>query len=176
MQLADGWLKIDNNGNLVKVSRITPAEAQILKRGFGQVVAGSNEVISPLVHLVILKDEVKRSKVDEFKRLSAKYGQQKTEKAFPGENPNIPDTFAEIKLINTDEAEPKAAKLHEILPLAALPKGDNGQDMAEESEKQSQIDALIEQNKQLMDTVNNLLKQQQQKPVDTGTPGVTSPK
>jgi hypothetical protein len=125
MQLANVWFSLNELGSNVRKAGVTPAECQVLKRQFGYKAPGTNETSNPITHLDILKEEVTRSASDEYTRLCGRYGEKLVKDMFPGENPNIPETFEKAGFTATDETEPKKnPKELERLPLAALPKGD----------------------------------------------------
>lgn len=58
---------------------------------------------------VSISGQVKRSSAEEAARLRAEYGPDEFAKAFPGANPKLPETFAEIGLV-VEEPETKPAK------------------------------------------------------------------
>lgn len=143
MQVANVWLQLNELGSNVQLKRITPAEALIVRKLHGVKVEGQTKPTNPLSHIDILKEDVKRDNEAEYSRLAKKFGNKVVETAFPGENPKLPQTFAEAGFENTDEAAPKEGKAMEVASLATLPKGDKGNDLDPElASKDAEIAAL----------------------------------
>jgi hypothetical protein len=99
MQVAEGRLKIDPSGSDIPVHLMTPAEAQILSKGFEVVANGK-----PLYN-VYLVGSTKRSREFEIARLREKYKNLNittqgkltnvVDMLYPGASPSLPETFAD---------------------------------------------------------------------------------
>lgn len=163
MELADVWIKINDNGSQVKKSRISPAEAIVLRSQFGVRVEGQAKPLSPFDHLHI-NDSTERSADSDFQRLTNQYGKVMMDKVFPGENPNIPMTFETAGFEETNDLEPKAGKaFHKYEDLNKLPKEEvtDEQSVKEVAEREAQSKLLVEQQKainQMGEQVSKLLK------------------
>lgn len=159
MQVANVWIQIDGLGSNCQKTNVTPAEAQVFKKQFGYKVSGSSKVTNPITHLDIIPTEVTRSNADEFERLTRKYGDKVIEVMFPGENPQLPKTFKEAGFESSKDKQPEAGEMHEILPLAKLPKEEtqDEQSVAEIASRDKTINEQGKQIKDLTDAVNKLL-------------------
>lgn len=141
MELANVWVEIDTLHNNVQLKRVSPPEAQVYRKQFGYKTPGTNKTTNPISHLEIVEKDAKRATQDEFDRLCRKFGNKLVEELFPGANPVLPQTFKEAGFDESKEKSPEAGKMHEILPLAKLPKEET-QD--EESVKETEArDAKI---------------------------------
>lgn len=132
MQLATIWLEMDELKNNLRLTNITPAQAQVLRRQFGKKVPGQAKPTNPITHLKITGQN-KRTASNEYSRLVLRYGEKLVTDMFPGENPNCPLTFKDAGFKETEQPEPEYGTKHEILPLAKLPVGDSGEDIEQEN-------------------------------------------
>lgn len=102
MEIGECWLVLSKEGNNVKKSGVTPAEAQLLRELHGKNCGGN-----PITQLKVQGEAQVRGRStdgvvvrartakEEYSRLMSVY-QQKTVKAlFPGLNPQMPETFVE---------------------------------------------------------------------------------
>jgi hypothetical protein len=150
MEIANVWLEISDLRSNVLKRNVTPAEVSILKSIFSTKIPGTNETTNPFQHVSINPSEVVRSNQDEINRLCKIYGTDRFEECFPGSNPKLPITFAEIDIKNTETLEPTSGKLHEIPPLSTLASGDDGSDIELPSAAEAALKAkVVELEKQL---------------------------
>lgn len=161
MQLANIWFNLNELGSNVGKQGVTPAECQVIKRQFGYKSPGTNETSNPITHIDVLKEEVKRTANEEYTRLCQRYGERLVKDMFPGENPNIPETFEKAGFSTTDEKAPKAnPKVLERLPLAELPKGDlKGTITAADAKLVEESATQMKQVEELAKQVEDLKKQ-----------------
>jgi hypothetical protein len=109
MELATLTLKLNHNGTDVRKTDITPAEAQVLRRMF-EPLCGTNPICDLKVTGKALTSEHTgqgedaevesrdRTPEEEIMRLRGMYDSRLIEKMFPGENPNLPETFAKARI------------------------------------------------------------------------------
>lgn len=76
----------------IPVRFITPAEAQVLS------VMHKNGAGGPVILDVALTDDVPRDSRAELARLRHKYGTKAVDPLWPGLNPQLPQTFADVGL------------------------------------------------------------------------------
>lgn len=119
MERANVWVEINDLHDTVHIKNVTPAQAVILRSQFGVTVEGQPMPISPIVHLH-KQEPVHRTASEEYARLRRIFPPKIVQDAFPGQNPNIPMTFAEIGLSETEEKAPKAGKEHDRVPLEKM--------------------------------------------------------
>lgn len=119
MQTANAWVEINDLHDNVQIKNITPAEALVTRKLFGVKIAGQAKPMNPITHLDINSKEVTRTKEQEYARLVKKYGDKKISEIFPGENPNIPDTFKEVNL-DIKGKEPEKGDETQVTELAKL--------------------------------------------------------
>lgn len=87
MQLANCKVRLmDDLGNEIPKTCVTPAEVLMLQREHGQAAVVN---ITPLINN-------KRTHANELRRLVDNYGAKKVAEAFPGAAPRLPVTFEEI--------------------------------------------------------------------------------
>ena len=151
MEVAHGWVEVNSLHDNVRVKHITPAEAIVMRSQFGVKIDGEAKPTNPLTHLDVHPDKLVRSKDQEFSRLVRKFGSKLISKVFPGENPNIPLTFKEAGFEATEESEPKAGKLPEIIPLASLSKEETSDEesVVQASARVAQQDLVKQQSEQI---------------------------
>ena len=87
MQTAKGTLRL-NGCSTIEVAGVTPAEAAILQKAFVSKKGGLENME--------YTGEVEGT--GEPARLIGKYAKGQFSKAFPGESPRLPQTFAEVKV------------------------------------------------------------------------------
>lgn len=154
-------MEINDLHDNVQLKHITPAEALVIRKQFGIKVPGQAKPSSPITHLDIHVKGTDRSKDAEFTRLVKKYGDKLITTVFPGENPNIPDTFKEAGIEATEEGAPKAGKPTEVIELAKLPKEEtqDEESVVEKAAREQQtatLKAQAEQIAQLTELVKKL--------------------
>lgn len=115
MELADGWLVLNERGSNVKKVGLTPAEVLFLNRSRSH---HKDDKEPKVIHLHNVRS-IERSNVEEKERLNGLYGERDRdgnsilEKVIPGDAPNIPMTFAAAKVSVTNTTPPvQERKLH----------------------------------------------------------------
>lgn len=185
MQTATVWLELNDLHDVVKKEHVTPAQAVMLRSQFGVKVEGESQPISPLVH-VHINGEVARTASEEYSRLCKIYSPKVVKDSFPGDNPRIPMTFAEVGISETEDKSPKKGKEHDRVPLEKLALEEvidpesaqevakRQKDTAEREELKNQVKSLQEQVQQLAGALT--VAKQPTAPVTTTTPPPVSKK
>lgn len=116
MQVGNIWLKIDATGSNIQLAEVTPAEVAILNADH----EGNAKGVA--VFDVTVVGNIERSGEVEIERLRAKYANAKdkkgelwAEKLYPGKNPVLPQTFAEVGVTPISDAT-KAAPTKPATP------------------------------------------------------------
>lgn len=133
MQFGNGWLKLDELGSNVRVKNLTPAEAVLLRKQFGIKVPGQSRPTMPLTHLKVHAEPYPGAST-EYDRLVKKYGTKAVEASFPGDSPQLPETFESImdkgesgKPVVLPE-EPAKGEPQIVVALQKIPR-DDGSDL-----------------------------------------------
>lgn len=92
MKQANIQLVMDNHQNTVLKKHVTPAEIIVLVGMFAKK-AGGDGAIKRLVEV----EDVKRTELEEKRRLQEIYGAKRVEAIFPGKMPRMPETFEEAQ-------------------------------------------------------------------------------
>jgi len=87
MQTAKGTLKLGRFGD-IHVSGVTPAEAVVL-----------NTMFKPKDGGLVDMEYTGETQEDPMPLLQTKYSKGAFSKAFPGEAPKLPQTFAQVKIV-----------------------------------------------------------------------------
>ena len=105
MEIADCTILTDEFRTSFTKKRVTPAQALIYKSMF-EDKAG----IDPIAKLTVT-DEVDRTSVQEYSRLRRIIAKRHVMEVYPGKQPILPTTFADVGLApkESDEPEPKPA-------------------------------------------------------------------
>lgn len=107
MEVGNCRLKINKQGSDIPLHNVTPAEVQVLRKG--HEISANGDPIGT----VAVVGTIKRSNQIEVNRLRSKYGGLKhksgdkdvpvVESLFPGANPQLPQTFAELASLKVEE-------------------------------------------------------------------------
>lgn len=151
METATIWIETDSTlKSNVRREGVTPAEASILRKMFGKKIKGEPKPTNPFTHLDITDKADKRKDVDEYQRLVMRYGDKVISDAFPGENPKFPQTFADVGLEESKEAEPDSGKKQIIIPIEKLERGlEDGEKDAAFKQQEAMMAMIKQQGEQI---------------------------